>query len=268
MSDEYARWRRPSHVTPQGEPERESQPVTARGGAASPAVVLNPILRTEDLCRDFLMGESVVRALKPTTLAIGHGQFVALHGRSGSGKTTLLNLVGGLDRPAGGRVWIHGAELTGRPESELIALRRTTIGFIFQSFGLIPILTAAENVQVPLRLANMDVSERDERVQRLLDLVGLANRARHRPHELSGGEQQRVSIARALANSPKLLLADEPTGQLDSRTARSIMELIRSLVRQAGVTALVASHDPILIDLADRVIELRDGEVIADSGQV
>jgi putative ABC transport system ATP-binding protein len=151
------------------------------------------------------------------------------------------------------------------PERGLIELRRHRIGFIFQAFGLIPILSAAENVEVPLRLANARVDERDERVRVLLEMVNLGERMRHRPHELSGGEQQRVAIARALANSPSLLLADEPTGQLDSHTGRTIMTLIRALVRSEGVTAIVATHDPVLMELADRAIELSDGSVIADS---
>ena len=301
MSDDNERWRPPARrrpEIPQPEPARTPPPaplLTPPPAPAAPAApkvrasengagyrwqdrlrepsvetivgVLDPIVRAEGICRDYPMGDYLVHALKPISLEVGRSQFVAVHGRSGSGKTTLLNLIGGLDRPTSGQVWIEKAEVSALPESELVELRRHTIGFIFQAFGLIPILTAAENVEVPLRLANVDVFEREERVRLLLELVGLDERARHRPHELSGGEQQRVAIARALANSPKLLLADEPTGQLDSRTARGIMELIRSLVHQAGVTAIVATHDPILIDLADRLIELRDGEVIADSAR-
>jgi putative ABC transport system ATP-binding protein len=152
------------------------------------------------------------------------------------------------------------------PESQLIGFRRRNVGFIFQAFGLMPILSAAENVEVPLRLVRTEPRERDRRVHELLEMVGLDGRANHRPHELSGGEQQRVAIARALANRPDLLLADEPTGQLDSQTGRGIMVLLQHLLLSEGVTAIVATHDPMLIDLADRVIELRDGRVVDDNG--
>jgi putative ABC transport system ATP-binding protein len=151
------------------------------------------------------------------------------------------------------------------PERDLVPFRRRTIGFIFQAFGLLPILSAAENVEIPLRMVAADPKQREARVRELLQLVGLADRANHRPHELSGGEQQRVAIARALANRPKLLLADEPTGQLDSHTGHDVMVLIRSIVLGEGTTAVVATHDPALIDLADRVIELKDGKVVNTS---
>jgi putative ABC transport system ATP-binding protein len=206
----------------------------------------------------------VVHAVREVNLTVGHGQLVALRGRSGSGKTTLLSMIGALDRPTRGSVSVDGLAVSDLPESELIAFRRQNIGFIFQAFGLLPILTAAENVEVPLRLVRADPKERDQRVLELLELVGLGGRANHRPHELSGGEQQRVAIARSLANRPDLLLADEPTGQLDSNTGRSIMVLLQNLMRSEGVTAIVATHDPTLIDLADRVIELRDGQVVDD----
>jgi putative ABC transport system ATP-binding protein len=154
---------------------------------------------------------------------------------------------------------VDGHDVTRLSERQLVRFRRDIVGFVFQAFGLIPILSAAENVEVPLRLVAADPRERDERVRSLLDRVGLADRAHHRPHELSGGEQQRVAIARALANRPRLLLADEPTGQLDSHTGHAIMELLRGVVRHEGVTAIVATHDPAMLDVADRVLELRDG---------
>jgi putative ABC transport system ATP-binding protein len=224
-----------------------------------------PMVETRSLSRDYAMAGGVVHAVRDVNLRIERGRLVAVRGRSGSGKTTLLSMIGALDRPTSGTASVDGTVVSELPESELIDFRRRKVGFIFQAFGLMPILSAAENVEVPLRLIRADPREREARVQELLALVGLSGRANHRPHELSGGEQQRVAIARALANGPDLLLADEPTGQLDSQTGRTIMELIQHLVRAEGVTAIVATHDPKLIDLSDRVIELRDGHVIADS---
>jgi putative ABC transport system ATP-binding protein len=218
----------------------------------------------EDLVRTYGSGDTAVHAVRGVSFTVPRGELVALKGRSGSGKTTLLNLIGGLDRPDSGRVVVDGTELAGLGERELLALRRDRIGFVFQSFGLIPILTAAENVAVPRRLRRPDRRERDERTALLLALVGLDGHAAQRPGELSGGQQQRVAIARALANRPALLVADEPTGQLDAETGRSVMELLRAVVRSEGVTALVATHDAQLIELADRVLELRDGRIIQD----
>ena len=172
-------------------------------------------------------------------------------------------MIGGLDRPTRGRVWLDGEEVTGKGEDALVAVRREKIGFVFQSFGLVPILSAAENIEVPLRLRKVDPDERAQRVRELLDLVGLGGRAGHRPYELSGGEQQRVAICRALANRPRLLIADEPTAQLDSGNAVTIMELVRELVASEGVSALVATHDPLLLDVADTVVELHDGRLEA-----
>jgi putative ABC transport system ATP-binding protein len=233
---------------------------TADGAPAGEAV------RTEGLCKDYQLGDSVVHAVKDVTLSVAPQQLVALHGRSGSGKTTLLNLVGGLDEVTAGRVWVGGSEVTAMGRDELLTMRRGSVGFVFQSFGLIPILTAAENVGVPLRLTRTEPAERAERVHALLTMVGLEGRADLRPNELSGGEQQRVAIARALAGRPRLLLADEPTGQLDSVTGLRIMTLLREVLVGQGVTVVVSTHDPQLIELADRVIELADGQVVADSG--
>ncbi|MFJ7157216.1 ABC transporter ATP-binding protein [Streptomyces sp. NPDC101118] len=223
----------------------------------------HPMVAVTDLHRSYGSGPAAVHALAGATFEVRRGELVALKGRSGAGKTTLLNLVGGLDGPDRGRVVIDGTALDGLGAEELLELRRDRIGFVFQNFGLIPILTAAENVGVPLRLRRTDPRERDERVALLLALVGLADHADQRPTELSGGQQQRVAIARALANRPSLLIADEPTGQLDAATGLTIMELLRSVVRSEGVTALVATHDPQLLDLADRVLELRDGCIAA-----
>ena len=233
--------------------------------SASRAAATGPMVVTEDLRREFRSGDGVIAALGGVTLQIPRGQLVAVRGRSGSGKTTFLSLVGGLDRPTSGRVVVDGLELSTLSDRDLVQVRRRTIAFVFQSFGLLPILTAAENVEVPMRLVKAEPKARDRRVADLLDMVGLGERMKHRPHELSGGEQQRVAIARALANQPSLLLADEPTGQLDLETGHRIMTVLRSVVRQERITAIVATHDQAMIDVADRVIELRDGHVIADS---
>jgi putative ABC transport system ATP-binding protein len=207
------------------------------------------------------MGPHLVKAVTDVDLIVHPGTMVAIRGRSGSGKTTLLNLLGGLDKPTSGRVLVDGDDITDMEDEDLVAIRRDKIAYIFQAFGLIPILTALENVQVPLRLTNTPVPERETRSRALLELVGLGNRAGHRPHELSGGEQQRVAIARALANSPKVILADEPTGQLDSRTGQSIIGLIHTLVRSEQVAVIVATHDPAPLALSDTVLELRDGRI-------
>jgi putative ABC transport system ATP-binding protein len=224
------------------------------------------MVETRGLGRDFAVGPVVVHALRDVDLMVGRGQLVAVRGRSGSGKTTLLSLIGGLDRPTWGDVVVDGRSVGAMSPDALVELRRRKIGFIFQAFGLLSILSAAENVEVPLRLVKARPAEREERVTTLLELVGLGQRGRHRPHELSGGEQQRVAIARALANRPDLLLADEPTGQLDSATGRSIMSLLRAVVRSEGVTAIIATHDPSLIDLADRVIDIHDGRIVDGAG--
>ncbi|GII27148.1 ABC transporter ATP-binding protein [Planotetraspora mira] len=218
-----------------------------------------PLVVVKGLRKTYQKGPKEVAALKDVSFEAFPGELIAIKGRSGSGKTTLLNLVGGLDRPDAGQVTIAGRSVTGMAESGLVELRRDVVGFVFQTFGLVPVLSAAENVGVPLRLAKAAAQEREERVRVLLTLVGLADHVNQRPYELSGGQQQRVAIARALANRPRVLIADEPTGQLDSQTARQIMELIRALVRSEGVTAVVATHDLGLIALADRVLELRDG---------
>ena len=219
------------------------------------------MVAAESLVRDYPSGDTVIHALRGVTFAVNRGELMAVKGRSGSGKTTLLNLLGGLDKPTSGRVVVDGDEVSTMSESRLVDFRRNTVAFIFQAFGLLPILSAAENVEIPLRLVRANASERDDRVMELLDLVHLGERANHRPHELSGGEQQRVAIARALANRPKLLLADEPTGQLDSTTGHAIMATLRQVVRAEGVTAIVATHDPALLDLADRILEIQDGRI-------
>ncbi|GHB04606.1 MULTISPECIES: ABC transporter ATP-binding protein [Streptomyces] len=225
-------------------------------------VVTETMVRVEDVRKSYGRDSAAVHALRGVSFDVPRGELVALKGRSGSGKTTLLNIVGGLDTPDAGRVEVDGRSLADLDEDGLLALRRDRVGFVFQSFGLIPILTAAENVGVPMRLRRAAPREREERVELLLSLVGLADHAAQRPGELSGGQQQRVAIARALANEPALLIADEPTGQLDAETGHSVMELLRAVVRSERVTALVATHDATLLDLADRVLELRDGEIV------
>lgn len=221
-----------------------------------------PMVVVDGVRRSFGTGPQAVHALRGVSFEVRRGELTALKGRSGSGKTTLLNLVGGLDTPTGGSVALDGTDLAGLDEDGRLALRRDRIGFVFQSFGLIPALTAAENVGVPMRLRKVPAKQREERARTLLALVGLSDHTEQRPGELSGGQQQRVAVARALANEPDLIIADEPTGQLDSDTGRQIMRLLRAVVRSEGVTALVATHDPALMELADRVVELRDGRIV------
>src|SRR5215469_7288009 len=218
-----------------------------------------------DVTRTYGSGPTATAALRGVTFSVGEGQLVALRGRSGSGKTTLLNVVGGLDTPDGGSVVVAGHDVTGMGERERMRLRRETVAYIFQSFGLLPVLSAAEDVGVPLRISAVAPRQREERVATMLTLVGLAGHARHRPGELSGGQQQRVAIARALAPRPRLLLADEPTGQLDAETGKQIVRLLRSVVRSEGVTALLATHDPTLMSTADSVLHLTDGTIRQES---
>jgi putative ABC transport system ATP-binding protein len=227
-----------------------------------------PLIELESVSKEYRNGAARVHALTEVTLSLPHRELIVVHGRSGSGKTTFLNMIGGLDRPSSGRVTVDGAEVSSLPEEALVGYRRETVGFVFQSFGLIPILTAAENVEVPLRLRRLEPAARAERVHDLLRLVDLSDRANHRPQELSGGEQQRVAIARALANEPRLLIADEPTAQLDSQRGRTIMSVMRKLVDERGVSVIVATHDPLLIGMGDQVVQLRDGVVVPREDEV
>jgi putative ABC transport system ATP-binding protein len=235
-----------------------ARPQAAVAAAAQP---MSPMVAVSDVTRTFGSGATAVHALRGVSFTEATGQLVAVRGRSGCGKTTLLNIIGGLDTPTSGTVRVAGRDVTGMAEHERLVLRRSTVAFIFQSFGLIPMLSAAENVGIPLRIAGTDRRAREERVALLLSVVGLEDRARQRPNELSGGEQQRVAIARALAGSPELLIADEPTGQLDSETGRQIMRLLQTVVRSEGITALVATHDAGIVDLADCVLTLEDGRL-------
>ena len=227
-------------------------------------VTVTDMVTVQGVTKTFGTGRAASHALRGVTFTIPQGQLVAMRGRSGSGKTTLLNIVGGLDRADSGTVKVGGQDVTTMSESDRMKLRRSGVAYIFQSFGLIPILSAAENVGIPLRIAGLPPKQREERVKLMLDIVGLGEHAKQRPGELSGGQQQRVAIARALAGSPELLLADEPTGQLDSETGKQIMRLIRAVVQSEGVTALVATHDPNLIEIADSVLILEDGKIASE----
>lgn len=219
-------------------------------------------LKIQNLSRVFELGSEDVYALKDITFNIPAGKLALIRGRSGSGKTTLLNLIAGLDKPTQGDIAVGGQSVVGMSEREVIQYRRSQISFIFQTFGLLPYLTVEENVEVPLRLVNTPRRERQERVAEVLELVALDHRAKHRTYELSGGEQQRVAISRALVNRPSILLADEPTGQLDSNTGATIIRLLHEVADQFGVTVIVASHDPNVIQFADMIIELQDGQII------
>ena len=219
------------------------------------------VLEAIALTKVYPSGDETIRAVNEVDIRVPSGSFSVVMGRSGSGKTTLLNLLGGLDQPTSGGVRLNGEAISEMNESERAAVRRNEIGFIFQAFGLLPMLTAAENIEVPLRLVKADPDERRERSRELLEMVGLGARANHRPDELSGGEQQRVAIARALANKPRLLLADEPTGQLDSRTGGEIVRILAELVETSGIAAFIATHDSAPLAHADQVLRLRDGQI-------
>ncbi|GAA1797324.1 ABC transporter ATP-binding protein [Nocardioides hankookensis] len=220
-----------------------------------------PVIEARGLTRTYGSGPTTMHALREVSFDVRPGEMVAVAGRSGSGKTTLLNLLGGLDKPDGGTLRVVGSDVAALDDQELSRLRRERISYVFQTFGLIPALTASENVGVPLRMRRMPVVEREQRVALLLDLVGLRDHGGQRPGELSGGQQQRVAIARALAGSPRLLLADEPTGQLDAETGLAVMALLRAIVDSEGVTAVIATHDPTMMALADRVLTIADGRV-------
>jgi len=223
-------------------------------------------IRAENLCRHYVMGESVVKALDGVSLEVRTGERVALLGASGSGKSTLLHLMAGLDRPTSGTLQTQGRDLAGMSPEELAAHRRSTVGMIFQAFHLLPRMTLEENVELPLRLAEVPRNERPARVREALDRVGLAARASHRPGELSGGEQQRAAIARALVNRPSILLADEPTGNLDSRNGAEIMRLISELNASLGMTVVLVTHEQKLAaGFAERMLVLADGRLASES---
>jgi putative ABC transport system ATP-binding protein len=223
------------------------------------------VIELQDVTRIYKIGEVETPALRGVNLTIEEGEFTAIVGPSGSGKTTMLQLMGCLDRPTGGRVHINGRDVTRLNPNKRADLRKGTIGFVFQFFALIPGLTAYENVELPLLLSGAKKAERRERANELLEAVGLSDRARHRPDQMSGGEQQRVAIARALATHPVLVLADEPTANLDTETGRQIMEIMVRLNQETGTTFTFATHDPRVIPFARRVVTLRDGQISENS---
>ncbi|GAB4112939.1 MAG: ABC transporter ATP-binding protein [Roseiflexaceae bacterium] len=227
------------------------------------SVATDVAVRVSNVVRSYTINSERVLALKGVSLEVPVSSFVALMGRSGSGKTTLLNMIGGLDQPTEGEVEVYGQPVSKMNQEQLTMLRRERIGYIFQSFALLPILSAWENVEMPLRIAGIrSGKERRKRAEEALTLVGLEKWSTHRPSEMSGGQQQRVAIARALAGRPQLLLADEPTGELDSTTGRNLLTLLRNIVKNEGVTLVMATHDRTIHEFADDVYHLRDGQVV------
>ena len=231
----------------------------------SQAAKITSAVRTENVTRHYPMGESVIRAVDGISLSVELGEFVALLGQSGSGKSTLLNLLAGLDRPTSGSVLVRGRDLSGMSSEELARYRRNDVGMVYQAIHLIPSMTITENVELPMRFAEVDRAERAQRSGESLQRVGLGNRLKHRPSLLSGGEQQRVSLARALTNRPSLLLADEPTGNLDSRTGEDILNLIRDISLSLGMTVVMVTHERALAErFAQRLIFLADGKLVSE----
>jgi putative ABC transport system ATP-binding protein len=227
-----------------------------------------PAIQLRSVSRHYVMGESVIRAVHEVSLSVPSGEFLALLGSSGSGKSTLLNLIAGLDRPSSGAVIAQGQDLSKMSPLELARYRRQTVGMVFQSFNLLPRMTLEENVELPLRLAEVDRSERAARVREALERVRLEKRIGHRPSELSGGEQQRTAIARALVNRPRILLADEPTGNLDSATGESILTLLREIQENPGMTIVMVTHERTLAErFADRLAVMGDGKLISNGAQ-
>ena len=224
-----------------------------------------PIIETHDLHKSFELGDVVVHALRGISVEVPQGQFVAIIGKSGSGKSTFMNILGCLDRPTSGTYRLDGRDISDRSADERAELRSEQIGFVFQAFNLIPRTSALENVELPLVYGGVTRSEQRRRGLEALDRVGLAGRADHHPSQLSGGEQQRVAIARALVNRPRILLADEPTGNLDTNTSVEIMQIIAELNHEQGITVVLVTHEPEIGAYADRVLTFRDGEIVADA---
>jgi len=229
----------------------------------SPMKAAEFAVHATQLGRNFTSGAEDIQAVRNVDLVIPSGVTTVIKGRSGSGKTTLLNLIGGLDQPTQGKIIVDGDDLGQLSSEEKIEFRRRKVGFIFQSFGLMPFLSARENVEAPLRMVHTPSKERSARTDEVLNLVGLIDRAEHRTYELSGGEQQRVAIARALVGLPNLILADEPTGQLDTLTGSNIIALLREISRKTGITVIIASHDPKVEEAVDLIFEMKDGELVS-----
>lgn len=223
---------------------------------------MEPIIKTENLCRQFKSGNEIVHALKNINISIMPHALTILRGRSGSGKTTLINLLGAIDQPTSGRIFFGAEDITKLPESKRDDLRRTSIGFVFQSGALISNMTAYENVEFGLRIAGFKSSERKARVEECFNLVGLSKRMSHFPHELSGGEVQRVAIARSVAHRPKVIFADEPTAALDTNMGLQVVKAFKDMVEKEGLTVIMTTHDPNMIEIADYVYTLQDGEVV------
>jgi len=224
-----------------------------------------PLMSMKDVTRDYKLGKTLVRALRGLDLEIEHGEVVAIMGPSGSGKSTLMHILGALDIPTAGTAMIDGSDLKEMKEHQLVTFRGKKVGFVFQTFNLVQTLTALQNVELPMIFQGVRKSERIRKAKDLLTRVGLAERIRHKPNELSGGERQRVSVARALANNPEIILADEPTGNLDTETGQSILDLLKDLSTKDGRTVIIVTHDPEAAAIADRIIRLRDGCVATES---
>jgi len=220
------------------------------------------VVKSQDITRVYRVDHQEVHALRGVNFWISPSEFVALMGRSGSGKTTLLNIVGGLDHPTAGQMFLFGHDITKLPDRKLTEFRRHRIGFVFQSFALMPTMSAYENVELPLRMVGAGRRERRQRVMECLELVGLTRWAKHRPQEMSGGQQQRVAIARAIVNRPGLILADEPTGELDSTTGRTIMALFQRIAKEEGVTVIMSSHDPTIEEYVNYTYRMVDGRIV------
>lgn len=223
-----------------------------------------PVVKIENAHKVYRLGSVSVNALRGVSLEADKGEFIVIMGPSGSGKTTLMNLIGALDQPTKGRVYIDGRDLTTLKESELTMIRRNKVGFVFQFYNLLPVLTALENVELSMLIAGVPKREREARARELLDLVGLGHRANHRPDELSGGEQQRVAIARALSNRPSIILADEPTGDLDTKSGMEVIEIMSKIAKQERATVIAVTHDPLVTKMATRLLSIRDGMIIED----